>query len=126
MDRLIDREKGFECEYIIPSGDMPQFYWTQNMCIFSTDDDKNTVINKYVNMLLSDNYQIKIADTTASFPVTYAKLDYDGIRYDIVSSDYAGAMAIIPGMGISYDEIVSALHGDIGAKENLKGKLIIQ
>ncbi len=84
------------------------------------------MINKYIDLLLADKYQIKIADSTASFPATNVELEYGGIRSDILAAKYSGDMAIVPGVGINYQEVVDALQGNSTAKEGLKNKVIIQ
>lgn len=123
MDRLIAREKGFTTEYIYPHVDSDIFYWTQNFCVLSNDLKKNNLIFDYISLVLSDNWQIKIADATASFPTTKVEMQYDGVRREIAKSSQR-KMAIIPGIGIDEAEIIKALSGDVMDKALLKEKLV--
>ena len=121
MDRLLSKDKGFQSEYIYPSDNT--FFWTQNFCIFSTDTDKNQITFEYFDLVLSDNWQIKIADQTASFSVKSIDYNYTGVRGQIIKNQKT-QIAIIPGLGISDDEIIKALSGDIQSKTLIKEKLV--
>lgn len=123
MDRLIAKQKGFSTEYIYPHIASSIFYWTQNFCVFSDEENKNQMIFDYFDLLLSEDWQIKIADSTASFPVTNIEMNYTDVRGEIAKSSQ-NKFAIIPGLGITDEQIIAALSGDENAKTLLKEKLV--
>jgi len=123
MDRLISKEKGFSTEYVYPHVDSPVFFWTQNFCVLSNDIEKNRMIFEYFDLVLSDKWQTKIAESTVSFSVTDVDMSYTGVLSEI-DKNANSKVAIIPGLGITDDEIIKALSGDEHAKLLLKEKLV--